>query len=80
MVTGAYANAGEVVGKPVSAILKFGIRNLTIAASHREALRKKINRMLEEIGKVQRHGIETRTCYCFGQAHGEAFYNEESPE
>jgi hypothetical protein len=56
------------MSQPVGSLLEFGVADLAIAAGHRGAFGEGIRRVLEEVGEVQGHGNESRTCYCFGQA------------
>ena len=62
------SESGQVMGQPVGPLLEFGVGDLPIAAGHRDTIAEGVGRMLEEVGEVQGHGNESRTCYCSGQA------------
>ena len=44
---------------------RLGDFDLAVAADQRHPPGEGIDGMLEQVGHVQRHGIEIRTCYCF---------------
>jgi hypothetical protein len=67
MVAGLHPDPGQVVGQPVRAFLELAIGHLPVTAGQRQAIREGVHSMLEEIGNVQGHGNESRTCYRFGQ-------------
>jgi hypothetical protein len=79
VVPWAGPESGQVVSEPVDALVEFGVGHLAVAAGHRRAFAECIGSMLEEVGKVQGHGNETRTCYCSGQPSSRAQSEEISP-
>jgi len=44
---------------------RLGDVDLAVAADQRYTLGEGVHGVLKQVGHVQRHGIEIRTCYCF---------------
>ena len=76
VITGADPEAGQVMSQPVGTFLQLAVGQLPVAAGHRGTFGEGVRGMLEEVGEVQGHGNESRTCYCSGQAFGHG-RNEE---
>jgi len=67
VITGPDSEAGQVMSQPVGPLLELAVHDLPVAASHRGAITEGVYGVLEEVGEVQGHGNESRTCYCFGK-------------
>src|SRR5260370_12717253 len=65
--------------QPVGPFLELAVGDLPVAAGHCDALGKGVRGVLEEVGKVQGHGNESRTCYCSGQAFADGRNEEIAP-
>ena len=64
------AEPGQVMGQPAGALVELAVGDLPVSAGHRGTVGEGVRRVLEEVGEVQGHGNESRTCYCSGQAFG----------
>src|SRR5260370_7130551 len=65
--------------QPVGPFLELAVGDLPVAPGHCDALGKGVRGVLEEVGKVQGHGNESRTCYCSGQAFADGRNEEIAP-
>ena len=68
VITWPDSESGQMMSQPVGPLLELAVRDLPVAAGYRGTFSEGVHGMLEEVGEVQGHGNESRTCYCFGQA------------
>jgi hypothetical protein len=55
------------MGQPAGPLVQFGVRNLPVAAGHRDALAEGVRRVLEEVGEVQGHGTKVERVTVLGK-------------
>jgi hypothetical protein len=63
-----HAPADQVVGEAVGLVLQLGVGDLLVAADQGDPVGYGVDGVLGEVGDVQGHRAQTRTCYIFSQA------------